>query len=76
MKKYENVIILICLIIFMVICTFCVVENRNDKYKNDKQSYITTEYYDEEHGQYYIIIKDKLGDVIYCEPVTMEIERK
>lgn len=37
------------------------------KYKEDKNSY-EVEYFEDE-GTTYKIIKDKLGDVLFCEPV-------
>lgn len=48
-----------------------------EKIADDKSDgYQMETYYDKDTGITMMIFKDKVGDVIYCEPITSEIERR
>lgn len=47
--------------------------NADNKKRNE---YYFETYYDDESGIKMRIFKDGLGDVLYCEPITTEIEGK
>lgn len=44
--------------------------------KEKKETYNVEIYHDEDTGITYSILKDELGDVLYCEPVEVEMEER
>ena len=51
--------------------------NEIDKQEDKKkETYELETYYDEDTGISMLIFKDKLGDVLYCEPVEVEMEER
>lgn len=49
------------------------IDKQEDK---KKEMYELETYYDEDTGINMLIFKDKLGDVLYCEPVEVEMEER
>lgn len=49
------------------------IDKQEDK---KKETYELETYYDEDTGINMLIFKDKVGDVLYCEPVEVEMEER
>jgi len=61
-------------IIAIIACTICLKTEKAEERKQKKNQYISETYFDTKDNKNYKIIKDKLGDVVYCEEITQEAE--
>lgn len=63
------------IIFLMIMCVFFAfrMESYKDKAKQ-KETYNVEIYHDKDTGITMLIFKDKLGDVLYCEPLEAEVK--
>lgn len=60
----------ILILILLVVGTIFAFKYRADKKTENKNNYEIETFYDESESAKFIILKDKLGDVVYCERVN------
>jgi hypothetical protein len=73
--KWSEYISVFALMIIAFLFVGCLVVKKDNETKRLKNQYECETFIDEQTGQTFYILKDKLGDVLYCEPMKVELKR-